>query len=64
MGLSRAKLTINLSKSEFGQVQVTYLGHVIGQGQVKPVGAKLEVTANFPRPENEKQLMHFLGMAD
>ena len=48
MGLSRAKLTINLSKSEFGQVQVTYLGHVIGQGQVKPVGAKLEVTANFP----------------
>ena len=56
-------LTINLSKSEFGQAQVTYLGHVVGQGEVKPVSAKVEAIASFPRPESKKQLMRFLGMA-
>lgn len=61
--LSRAMLTINLSKSEFGQAQVTYLGHIVGQGEVKPVSAKVEAIANFPRPESKKQLMRFLGMA-
>ena len=30
--LSKAMLTINLSKSEFGCAHVTYLGHVVGQG--------------------------------
>ena len=61
--LSRAKLTINLSKSEFCQAQVTYLGHVVGQGQVKPLTAKVEAIANFPQPESKRQLMRFLGMA-
>ena len=62
--LSGAKLTIDLSKSEFGQAKVTYLGHVVGQGQVKPVSAEVEAMANFPRPENKNQLMRFLIMAD
>ena len=61
--LSRAKLTINLSKSEFCQAQVTYLGHVVGQGQVKPLTTKVEAIANFPQPESKRQLMRFLGMA-
>ena len=56
-------LTINVSKSGFGQAQVTYLGHVVGQGEVKPVSAKVEAIATFPRPESKKQLMRFLGMA-
>ena len=60
--LRRAMLTINLSKSEFGQAQVTYLRHVVGQGEVKPVSAKVEAIANFPHPESKKQLMRFLGM--
>ena len=61
--LSRAMLTINLSKSEFGQSQVTYLGHIVEEGEVKPLSAKVEAIANFPRPESKKQLMRFLGMA-
>ena len=32
--LSEAKLTINLSKSEFACATVTFLGHVVGQGQI------------------------------
>lgn len=46
--LSRAMLTTNLSKSEFGKAQVTYLGQVVGQGEVNPVSAKVEAIANFP----------------
>ena len=57
-------LTINISNCEFGQAQVTYLGHIVGQGDVKPVSAKVEAIANFPRPESKKQLLRFLGMAE
>lgn len=34
--LRDAKLTLNLAKCEFGQAAVTYLGKVVGRGQVKP----------------------------
>ena len=61
--LSRAKLTINLSKSQIGKARVTFLGHEVGQGEVKPVNAKVEAIAHFPQPQTKKGLMRFLGMA-
>ncbi|CAB4029730.1 Hypothetical predicted protein [Paramuricea clavata] len=61
--LSDAKLTINLLKSEFGCGHVTYLGHIVGQGQVKPVEAKVEAISMFPQPASKKHVMRFLGMA-
>ena len=39
------------------------LRRIVGQGEVKPVSAKVEAIANFPRPESKKRLMGFLGMA-
>lgn len=41
--LTAADLTVNLAKSEFGHARVTFLGHVVGQGQVLPVAAKIDV---------------------
>ena len=38
--MREAKLTINLMKSEFGKATVKYLGHIVGQGQVRPLDAK------------------------
>ena len=61
--LSAASLTINLTKSEFASATVTYLGHVVGQGQVKPIDAKISAISEFPCPNDRKQLMRFLGMA-
>ena len=52
--LRQAQVTINLAKSEFGQACVTYLGHVVGKGGVKPI--------HFPTPKSKSQLMRFLGM--
>lgn len=46
--LEEAGLTVNLSKCEFGQAMVTYLGKVVGGGQVRPVQAKVEcIEASF-----------------
>ena len=36
---------------------------MVGQGQVKPVEAKVEAISDFPVPSGKRQLMHFLGMA-
>lgn len=37
------------------------LGHVVGQGQVKPVDPKVQVISDFPRPEFKKQLMRYFA---
>ena len=60
--LSDTMLTINLAKSAFGCAHVTYLSHVVGQGQIKPVNAKISAISGFPRPETKQQLMRFPGM--
>ena len=42
---------------------MTFLGHVVGQGQVRPVSAKVQTISDFPIPTSKKELMRFLGMA-
>ena len=61
--LVQYNLTINLRKSDFGQATVVYLGHVVGQGQVSPITAKVNAINEYPVPSNKKALMRFLGMA-
>ena len=61
--LSKAKLTVNLAKTEFCHATVTFLGHLVGQGQVKPLEAKVNAISEFPVPKCKRQLMRFLGMA-
>lgn len=60
--LAKASLTINLAKCEFGKAVITYLGIWVGQGQVRPVNAKVEVIREFPVPKTKRELWHFLGM--
>ena len=60
---SEANLTVNLSKSEFGHAEVTFLGHIVGNGQVKPIHAKIQAIVNYPAPKDKQELMCFLGMA-
>ena len=60
--LMKANLSVNLAKCEFGKATLTFLGHVVGQGQVKPRQAKIESIVNFPTPANKRELMRFLGV--
>uniref|UniRef100_A0AAY4AYL3 Gypsy retrotransposon integrase-like protein 1 n=1 Tax=Denticeps clupeoides TaxID=299321 RepID=A0AAY4AYL3_9TELE len=61
--LQDASLTLNLAKCEFGKATVTYLGKEVGQGQVKPVMAKIQAILAFPVPTSKRELRRFLGMA-
>lgn len=61
--LATANLTVNLAKCEFGKASVTYLGKIVGGGQVRPVEAKIEAICNFAVPENRQELRRFLGMS-
>ena len=61
--MREAKLTINLMKSEFGKATVKYLGHIVGQGQVRPLDAKIQTIVKYPIPTSRKELARFLGMA-
>ena len=60
--LREAGLTPNLAKCEFGKTTVTYLGHEIGQGQLKPIHSKVEAIEKVPIPTGKRQLRRFLGM--
>lgn len=60
--LSEANLTVNLSKCEFGQATVTYLGKRVGGGQVRPVQAKVEAIFAVPVPTNRTELRRYLAM--
>ena len=59
--MREAKLTINLMKIEFGKATVKYLGHIVGQGQVRPLDAKIQTIVKYPT--SRKELARFLGMA-
>ena len=60
---SDAKRTINSPKSEFCHANFTFLEHIVRQGQVRPVEAKVEeAISDFPVPTGKRQLMRFLGM--
>ncbi len=61
--LNKASLTLNLAKCEFAKATVTYLGKCVGQGQVKPVEAKIAAIVEFPMPTNKRELRRFLGMS-
>ena len=41
---------------------MTYLGRVVGQGQVRPVGAKVQAVEQYPVPTMKKELMRFFGL--
>ncbi|CAL9693082.1 unnamed protein product [Knipowitschia caucasica] len=61
--LAAASLTLNLAKFEFGKAHVTYLGREVGQGQVRPIEAKVSAIDAYPPPTTRRELRRFLGMA-
>ncbi len=56
-------MTLNLSKCEIGKATVTYLGKQVGEGQVRPLTAKITAISEFPAPRTRRELRRFLGMA-
>ena len=47
------KITVNLAKSKVGHAQVTFLGHVVRGGTVKPLSAKVQAVTDYPPPASK-----------
>lgn len=61
--LHAAGLTINPSKCVFAAAETEYLGHVIGNGVIRPQVIKIQAIESCPLPQTRKPLHSFLGMA-
>ncbi|XP_071504670.1 uncharacterized protein [Diadema antillarum] len=60
--LREANLTAKPTKCVIGVKNVEFLGHHVGQGELKPVPAKVESIQAAARPKTKKQLRSFLGL--
>ena len=45
------------------KTRVTYLGHIVSQGEIKPDPAKVKAIAEYPQPRDVKELRSFIGLA-
>ena len=52
--LKQANLTVKLSKCRFGQTHVSYLGHIVGSGQVKPQKTKVDAIETWEKPKGRE----------
>lgn len=62
--LKEIKLFIELSKCEFAQENIEYLGHIISKEEVTADEQKIEAVRRWPTPYNVKSLRGFLGVIE
>ena len=60
--LQKANLTARPTKCFIGFTEVEFLGHVVGQGVVKPKPDKLKAIEQAERPTTKTQVKSFLGL--
>jgi len=61
--LREANLTARPVKCEIGKRSLEYLGHIIGEGCIKPTKAKVSVILNAPAPTTKKEVRSFMGLS-
>lgn len=60
--LAKDNWKVKLSKYEFAQTTISYLGHIISEQGVTTDPTKIEVIKKWPAPQNVKELRSFLGL--
>ncbi|CAM4509440.1 unnamed protein product [Caretta caretta] len=61
--LQDAWLTVKAGTCKVGMAEVSYPGHKVGRGCLKPQPAKVGAIRNWPAPRSTKQAQAFIGMA-
>lgn len=56
-------LDINMKKCRFLKANIEFLGHMIGNGEVKPSPTQIEAVQRFPKPRCVKDIQKFLGLS-
>ena len=59
--LAKAGLVLALSKCQFGQSSLDYLGYRIDSSGLVPLPRKVEALQKFPHPTKQKELLAYLG---
>ena len=62
MALANARWLVTVEKMYFGYDSVEMLGHIVEDGQVKPVPGKMEAIKKLTPPTSAKQIKSFLGL--
>jgi len=62
--LRKYNLKLNVSKSVFGALEVTYLGYSLSGRGVKPGEEKLDAVRKFQEPDSLKKIREFIGLAN
>lgn len=61
--LANAGLQLNTKKCHFASKTIKVLGHVVNKEGVRPDPEKISAVMSFPRPQQQKTLRSFLGLA-
>lgn len=57
-------VVINVSKCNFGQQEMQFLGHLLSRDGISPLPRKVEAINNFPKPSNVKEGRRFLEVVN
>lgn len=61
--LANAGLQLNTKKCRFATRSIKVLGHVVSNEGIRPDPEKIAAVIDFPRPQQQKALRSFLGLA-
>ena len=62
--LKEHKLYVKPEKCKFSREQITFLGHKIGEGQIRMDERKVQAVIDWPTPTKVTELRSFLGLAN
>ena len=54
-------LVVSPAKCQFGQREITFLGHVVSKHGVKPLPEKVDAINQFPEPDTAEAMRRFFG---
>lgn len=62
--LQKYGLSINATKSKFGESEIEYLGYMISQQGIRPTEGRVNALINFEKPNNISELRKYLGITN
>jgi RNase H-like domain found in reverse transcriptase/Reverse transcriptase (RNA-dependent DNA polymerase) len=59
--IKESGMTLNLAKCSFAQEKATFVGHVVGSGQVEPDPTKIATVADLKPPTTKREVRRLIG---
>ncbi len=61
--LTKNQLYCQAAKCEFNMKELKFLGHIVGNGQIKPDPKKVKAVVDWPQPKDVHEVRAFVGLA-